>query len=136
METFNLDNDITVYCVTASSFPDGVLAAHQKLHSYIPFSKQRNYFGISRPEGSNGIVYRAAATELEKKELSKFGLEKFIIPSAKYVMRTLHDYQKNLGAIRPTFDELLADPRIDPNGFCLEWYVNADTLRCMVPLKE
>jgi hypothetical protein len=37
METIKLENDITVMYVTAASFPDGVLAAHQKLHSLIPF---------------------------------------------------------------------------------------------------
>jgi hypothetical protein len=132
MATFNLENDIVVFCVTATSFPDGVLAAHQKLHSYIPFSKQRDYFGISRPEGGRGIVYKAGATELDKNELSKHGLEKFLIPKGKYLMHVLHNYRNNLAAIGPAFDELLADFRIDPSGFCLEWYVDDNTLRCLV----
>src|SRR5688572_15971980 len=122
METFELENNITVFCVTATSFPEGVLAAHEKLHSYISFSKDRYYFGISRPEGGGGIVYKAAASELEKNELARYGLEKFVIPKGRYLMRILHDYPNNLSAIRPMFDELLADDRIDPNGFCLEWY--------------
>jgi hypothetical protein len=32
------DNDIKVFYVTATSFPNGILAPHQKLHALIPFS--------------------------------------------------------------------------------------------------
>ena len=60
MEPINLENDITVLYVEATSFPDGIAESHQKLHTIVPFSDDRKYFGISRPE--NGVIaYKAAA---------------------------------------------------------------------------
>lgn len=35
MEKFILDRDIPVICIQAKSFPEGVLAAHQSLHSIV-----------------------------------------------------------------------------------------------------
>ena len=61
METITLNNDIKVFYITAKSFPDGVLDAHNKLHALVPFSTDRKYFGISRPE--NGTIYYKAAAE-------------------------------------------------------------------------
>jgi hypothetical protein len=46
METRKIDKDIVVFYVEAASFPDGVLAAHEKLHSMVPFNNGRKYFGI------------------------------------------------------------------------------------------
>ena len=64
MQTIIIDEDIKVFCANAESFPDGIVDAHEKIHSIIPFSISRRYFGISRPE--NGvIVYKAAVEELE-----------------------------------------------------------------------
>ena len=54
METTIVDKDIKVFYKTAKSFPDGVLSAHQTLHALIPFTTDRRYFGISRPE--NGAI--------------------------------------------------------------------------------
>ena len=37
-----IEKDIKVYCVTANSFPEGILTAHRTLHSKIPFSKKED----------------------------------------------------------------------------------------------
>lgn len=79
METIVWDKDVTVVYVTARSFPDGVLEAHQKLHSLVPFSTGRKYFGLSRPENNGGIVYRAAAEELQSGEAEQWGLETIVL---------------------------------------------------------
>jgi hypothetical protein len=42
METRKMDKDIVVFYVEASSFPEGVLAAHQQLHAMVPFSRREN----------------------------------------------------------------------------------------------
>ena len=44
MQQYKLDKDLLLVYITADSFPDGVLAAHQKLHGLVPFSTQRKYF--------------------------------------------------------------------------------------------
>ena len=54
------DGDITAICVSAESFPEGVLAAHKKLHSLVTYSPDRKYFGISYPVGPGEIMYLAA----------------------------------------------------------------------------
>ena len=135
MENYNLEKDIKVFCITAKSFPEGVLEAHQSLHSLVPYSSDRKYFGISRPE--NGvIIYKSAAEELEKGELSKHGLEEFIIKKGNYISIVIKDFMKNIPAIGNTFKELTAHKGIDPNGYCIELYKNDDELRCMVKLAK
>ncbi|MCK9211650.1 MAG: hypothetical protein M0P61_12500 [Ignavibacteriaceae bacterium] len=133
MEKFMLNNDIKIFCVTAKSFPYGVLEAHQTLHSLAPYTKERKYFGISRPV--NGvIVYKSAAEELVKGDLSKHGLEESVIKKGKYVCIIVHNFMENIPAIGKAFDKLTAHPDIDPNGFCIEWYLNKKDVRCMVRL--
>ncbi|TCQ02029.1 hypothetical protein [Serpentinicella alkaliphila] len=77
MEIININEDIKVFCVTATSFPDGILDAHERIHKTITFSADRRYFGISRPE-RNVIVYKASAEELEN-ESEEYDFESFII---------------------------------------------------------
>jgi hypothetical protein len=135
MEKFTLDKNIKVFCVSAKSFPDGAMDAHQKLHSIVPFTGNRRYFGISHPE--NGVIgYKAAAEELVDGEAEKFGLEPFVIKSGEFISITIPDYAKDVQSIRRTFKELLASPGIDPDGYCLEWYLNDTDVRCMVPLRS
>ena len=37
--------------------------------------------------------------------------------------------------IGPTFQNLLADPRLDTTGACVEWYKPNDELLCIVRLE-
>jgi len=136
METIKLEYDIKVMYVTAASFPSGVLAAHQKLHSLIPFSTERKYFGLSRPENGGDIVYKAAAEVLESGEVEKLNLEIITIKKGNYVSATLHDYMKDLPAIGNTFQQMIARPDIDPKGYCVEWYLSDKDVQCMVRLQD
>jgi hypothetical protein len=135
METTIIDSDIKVFYTTATSFPDGILAAHQQLHALVPFSTDRKYFGISRPE--NGvIVYKAAAEEINPGEAEKYHCDTMVLKKGNYVSRTIHNYMKDIPAIGNTFQELLETPGIDPNGYCVEWYINDKDVICMIPLAE
>jgi hypothetical protein len=136
MQSYNLEKDILVFCVTATSFPDGVLAAHQKLHGYIPFNEKRNYFGISCPDKTGIIIYKSAAEEIERGELSKHNLKPFVIKRGKYIYRDVKDFERDIPAIKKAFDELIANPEIDPQGYCVEWYLSQNLVRCMVKLKD
>jgi hypothetical protein len=135
MEKFTLDKSIKVFCITAKSFPDGVMEAHRKLHELVPLLSQRRYFGISRPD-KGVIIYKAAAEELEDGEAEKLGLEPFVIKSGEFISITIPDFAKDMQSIGRAFKELLASPDIDPDGYCLEWYLNEKDVRCMVPLKS
>jgi len=129
METYNIEKDIKVLCITASSFPDGVLAAHQKLHALFPPNGRRRYFGISRPDGSKGILYKAAVEEIGDEQSE---LEHFIIKKGAYISELIPDFMQDISQIGKTFEKMLNEPDIDPSGYCLEMYLNETDVRCMV----
>ncbi|MBL7712733.1 MAG: hypothetical protein JNL13_09725 [Chitinophagaceae bacterium] len=134
MKPYLLPEDISVYCIRAASFPDGVLAAHQQLHALLPFSAERGYFGLSRPENGS-IEYYAAASECIPGELSGKDLKEIIIRSGTYNSITIEHYMRDTAAIGEAFRQLIADPGIDPQGYCVEWYLTQETVRCMVRLQ-
>lgn len=132
MEVVKFDKDIIVFYVTAGSFPDGIQAAHQELHRRLPFSTSRKYFGISRPEHDAGIIYRAAAEELEEGEAKKYDCSTLVLRKGNYISLLLHDYMSDLSSIGKAFEELLDHPDIDPQGYCVELYLSEKEVRCMV----
>lgn len=132
MKQLFLNAAITAYTVKAVSFPEGVQAAHQHLHGLVPFSAKRKYFGISRPEGAGQLNYYAAAEELEPGELSEHGLPVFEIKPGNYIYTDIPDFMNNIPAIGQAFQQLLAQTNIDPDGACIEWYLENAVCRCMV----
>lgn len=135
METITLNQDILTYCVTADSFPDGVLQAHQTLHALLPFETRRNYFGFSWPDQEGTLIYKAAAEELHEGELAKHQLETKIIPAGKYLYIDIPDFMKDIPAIGTAFAQLIKQENIAPDGFCIEWYLTMNLCRCMVKMK-
>src|SRR5437868_4241788 len=134
-EKYFIDKDIKVACVRASSFPEGIMDAFQKLNSILSSSKQRTLYGISYPDKNGNIIYRAAAEELNEGEAEELSLETFTIRKGQYISELLEDWRKDEMQIGKTFRKLLTDPRIDKKqGYCLEIYSNANDVRCMVLL--
>ena len=136
MQYFKLEKDITVFYVTASSYPNGVLEAHQQMHGYVTYNEKRNSFGISAPDKTGTIIYKSAAEELEKGEFSKHDLPQFVIKKGNYIFIDIVDFMKDIPAIGKAFEVLLSNPDIDPNGCCVEWYLTQSNVRCMVRLKN
>lgn len=134
METITVNEDIPVFYVTASSFPEGVLAAHQTLHALIPYSEKRRYFGLSRPENDGGIVYRAAAEELNDGEAGQLNLETITIKKGRYVSLLVKDFMKDISSIEKAFNQLLTYPGLDPQGYCVELYLSQKDVQCMIRL--
>lgn len=135
METTTLADDIKVFYITATSFPGGVKEAHEKLHSLISFSTSRKYFGISRPE--NGVIdYKAAAEEINPGEAEKLNCDTMVLKKGNYTCITVHDFMMNIPAIGQSFQKLIDSPGIDPNGYCVEWYISDKDLMCMVRLDQ
>ena len=135
METITLNNDIKVFYITAKSFPDGVLDAHNKLHALVPFSTDRKYFGISRPENGT-IVYKAAAEEINPGEAEKLKCDTLVLKKGKYICLIVNDYMKDIQSIERAFKKLLSYPGLDPKGYCVEWYLNDKDVKCMIRLEE
>ena len=135
MKPYFLNADINVLCVTASSFPDGIMAAFDKLNSLIQSSAPRRVFGISYSDGDKNIIYKAAAEENSTDEAARLGCERFTIKKGEYLSEHIEDFMKNIPAIGQAFREMCSDKRIDSNGYCIEMYLknNKDVL-CMVKL--
>jgi hypothetical protein len=136
MEIKNLMDDTRVFYIKADSFPLGIKAAHEKLHSLLPSTGGRRFFGISYPDITGNIIYKAAAEEIYNGEAEKYGLDTFIIKKGDYISKTLRDWQNDEGQVERTFKKLLADPRRDNNGYCLEIYPNDTDIVCMVKLNN
>ena len=135
MEPYFLNTDISVLCVTASSFPQGITAAFDKLHSLIQSPEPRRIFGISYGDGKNNITYKASAEEKSEGEAAALGCEKFIIKQGEYTSVYMADFMKNIPSIGQAFQEMCRDKRIDSNGYCIEMYLNNNKdVLCMVKL--
>jgi len=135
MDSFNLSEDINVLCLTAESFPDGIESAQIHLQAMLDHKDKRRFFGISWPENGK-ITYRAAAEILDKNEPQRLGLETFTIKKGYFNCFYFKDYRDNIDAIRQSFDILLKQQEVDPNGYCLEWYIGEHDVKCMVPVDD
>jgi uncharacterized protein YndB with AHSA1/START domain len=132
MDSFILGEDIPTFTVTADSFPDGIGAAHEKLHQMFPGKERRRFFGISRPDQTGKIIYKAAAEVIDTDEVEKSGLEKFTIKRGAYNTYYIIDYPNKPDAIAKSFELLTGQAEVDPEGYCIEWYIGEHDVKCMV----
>jgi hypothetical protein len=135
METVAFEKDLALIYVSASSFPAGVMDAHNKLQNMVPFVIGRKFFGLSRPE-NGAIMYKAAAEVLNVNEAALLNLDQIVLKKGNYVYIDIPDFMQHLPLIAETFTKLLAHPNIDPQGYCVEWYLNAKDVKCMVRLQD
>jgi hypothetical protein len=135
MEAYTIPQDIHTVYVQATSFPQGVKAAHEKLRATVPDSDGRRFFGISHPNEKWEIIYQAVAEELHPGEAASFGLETFTIRKGSYISEVLKDWMKQEGKIKEIFEKLLAHSDTSRNGYCLEEYLNETDMRLMVVLE-
>lgn len=135
METQVFNSDITVFYVPATSFPQGVMEAHNKLHALVPEFEGRKLFGLSRPENGE-IAYKAAAEELQAGEGEKLGCKTLVLKKGNYLCILVEDFMKNIPAIEKAFNQLTERRGIDPEGYCVEWYFNDKDVCCMIRLEK
>ena len=135
MEKFEFKEDVEIICNTVTTFPNHIKEAFDTLQESLPNCENRNWYGISRPNEKGVIIYKAAATELEDGEAEQFGYDSFTIKKGTYISETITDWMKQPQVIGETFMKLLEDPRIDKDGYCLEWYKNDDEVICMVGIE-
>lgn len=134
MENYTLQQNITVIYVQADSFPAGIKAAFDKLIAVTGTAENRQLFGISFPDKSGQVIYRAAAAEKFSGEAATLGCESFTIEKGTYSSVLIKDFMNNIPAITKAFSELLTHPSLSPSGYCLEIYEGERDVRCMVPL--
>lgn len=131
MEQYYLDQDIKVFYITAASFPDGIMDAYGLLHTLLPSTRDRRFYGISRPE-KGYIVYKAAVEELFEGESEKYNCETMLIRKGSYVSILVKDFKTAQQQIGQAFMELLATKGLDPKGYCIEMYLGPHDVRCMI----
>ena len=134
MKRYKLPKDIKLFCIDAISFPDGILAAHQKLQSLLETIENRKFYGISYGTNEGKVIYKAGVAELFKGEGEKLGCESFIISKGEYIGETIINWKSDEQIVEKTFKKLLSDHRRDENGYCLEIYLNENDMRCLVKL--
>lgn len=134
MEKYYIDRDISVFYVSATTFPQGVGAAFQKLLSMLPHPNTRLLYAISFPNEKGQIVYRAAVEAAFPGEGEQNGCETFVIKKGEYWSALLLDWRKDESIVGRTFQQLLQHPQLDKQGYCLEIYPNEKDIRCLVPL--
>jgi hypothetical protein len=130
MENYSLKNDLKVFCVTAKSFPDGILQAFLTLEKMLPSIEDRTFFGLSYMKDGT-IVYKAAVLESYEGEGEKNGCETFTIKKGEYLTETIVNWRESIERIGYAFETLLADPRLDTTFPCVEWYKDPDVM-CMI----
>ena len=79
MEKYTIHNSIEVVYLFVSSFPSDVMATYEKLNALLPENKNRRFFGISHPDHTGVIRYKAASEILPSDHFESLGLEKFTI---------------------------------------------------------
>jgi len=134
MEKYNIDRDIKVFYVTATSFPEGVGRAFQKLLSFLSMPNDRLLYAISSINEKGMIIYKAAVEESFPGEGQQNGCETFVIKKGEYWSELLPDWRKDESIVGKTFQMLLSHPNLDKSGYCLEIYPNEKDIRCLVPL--
>ena len=136
MDSFTLTEDIDVVCVTAKNFPDDVERAHIHLHVILPEKERRRFFGISWKDQNGKIVYKAAADLMPHETAEKYELETFRIKKGPYNSFYIKDFMEDPESIGRAFQLLITQHEVDPSGYCLEWYIGDNDVKCMVPLGE
>ncbi|NDC41472.1 MAG: transcriptional regulator [Chitinophagia bacterium] len=134
MNTIIIPQDISTMVVPAATFPAGIAAAWQQLH-HITGTDNRVFYGISHGSPA-GIVYYAATAERHAGEAAGHVLGTWVIRKGTYAACDIHGYMDNAPAIGAFFQEVVVKGDIDPQGACIEWYLDLDVVRCMVKLMD
>lgn len=136
METFQLKENINVVFIKAPLFPDDVPATYEKLKALLPAQPNRRYFGISQPDQTGKIQYKAAAEILPEDEINTSTMEHFCIEKGTFIGQYIVNHFQDSNSIGHCYQRLLKHPKLDPNGYCLELYKNYDDLdvHCLVRL--
>ncbi|HLX92813.1 MAG TPA: hypothetical protein VKR32_14100 [Puia sp.] len=133
-DIFHIDGDFQILCAKADSFPAGIKEAFETITEKIGSSHYRTYYGVSRMDKNGTIIYYAGVNAADQNEASRLGCETFTIRGGDYLGTIVNDFMNDTTAIGKTFQELLKDPRLDRNGYCLEIYANQRDVKCMVPI--
>ena len=134
MEKYEQKEDVSLICLRATSFPEGIMDAFNKLQDSLPNCSERTWYGISKPNEQGEIIYKAAVTALSDREAEETGFESFTVTKGIYLTEEIKNWRENMRMIGETFNKLLQDPQLDRGASCIERYTADDDILCMVKL--
>lgn len=136
MDRYTLKQDVNVWGIEVSTFPDGVSEAFDKLVSMLPGGFDRSLYGICFMSDQGNLVYVAAAEEKEESEAEVYNCRRYTIEKGEYFVVTLKDWRRKTDQINNVFHEMLATARVDRMKPSVEWYKNNDEMKCMLKLEN
>jgi predicted transcriptional regulator YdeE len=128
MKEIQLDNDTKLICEKANDFPAGVVPAFQSLEKKV--GTKRQFYGLSQGD-KNGIVYWAGVSAKDK-EVVPAGCEIIVIKSGTYISEQVSNWRGREIILGETFQRMYNHPNADPNGYCVENYLENGDVLCMV----
>ncbi|MEH6764973.1 MAG: hypothetical protein V7655_10780 [Aequorivita antarctica] len=121
-------DDKKLMYVSAVSFPEDILNAHQELYTILSNKKGRDYYGISFADSKGKIQYKAATSLHFEDEAASLGLKTYLLKKGIYKYITIPTYKDDIAAIERAFKILLLNPKTTPLGDFLEGYYNDDEM--------
>lgn len=134
MELYLLENDIRIFYVEADSFPAGIGKAHEALYGLAKDIRTRTRYGVSRPDPTGTIRYKAGTAETYGGEGKRLGCKTLLIKAGTYKSLCILNYSTRSESIGEAFEKILREPDLDPQGYCVEVYEGDNSVRCMVRL--
>jgi hypothetical protein len=132
MMTRKIEKDLRLIAVKAKEFPDGVVPAFKDLENRLEGGpKGRKFYGISRGDGGKNIVYWACALAKDR-EVIPSGCEELTAKAGVYNAEQISNWRGREEILGQTFQKMIADPGIDPQGYCVEEYLDNGDVICMV----
>lgn len=135
MQTIKILNDVKLFYIQATSFPDGIKDAFNKLENSLPTKQGREFYGIYE-ENENGISYKAAVLEQFKNEGDKYSCKYFILEKGKYLSESINNWETKIEKIGETFDKMFEMENVNPKSPSIEHYKTLNELVCMVKLND
>jgi len=136
MEYYVLEKDIPLICLAAGFSEGDIERAHEKLQALVSVPQQRKLVGISFVSDHGIVPYDAAVEALNEGEGEVLGLETFVLKAGKYMSLLVKGGRQNRDDIGSAFSKMLFKKHADPEGYCIEWYLNITDVQCMVRLMK
>jgi predicted transcriptional regulator YdeE len=131
MKELQLNSDITLVALKAKSFPAGVGTAFNELEQKVGGDKGRAWYGLSQADGKRDIAYWACVQSKPVEKLPA-GCESLTVRAGTYISEQLSDWRGREKIVSETFRKIISSPKVDPNGYCVEKYLDNGDVLCMV----
>lgn len=131
MKELHLKEDISVIAVKAKSFPAGIVPAFTDLEQKVGGYRGRSVYGLSQGDGKRDIVYWACVQGIAGEKLPP-DCEWLNVKAGTYISEQLSNWRGREKIMSETFRKMFSSPKVDPNGYCVEKYLDNGDVLCMV----